>query len=168
MAISSQETTETLNDLVNDRSIIGTCQLDLIAPPKLTSEITQLPSLNQKRFLRDLRSGKVKQIYVLVAEGEYISDIRSTMVFADAERVLSSSSMNESVLDERTRIVRFTSQSRESLKSNPLYDGLMEFRDVFPESVPCGLPKGKGTRHGINLKPCAKYCVIKQGSLPHE
>ena len=74
--ISSQEITETLNFLVNDVSSIGTYQLDLIAPPKLTSETTQLPPLEQKRLLRDLRSGKVKQICVLVAEDEYVSEIR--------------------------------------------------------------------------------------------
>ena len=127
-----------------------------------------VPQLNQKRFLRGLRSGKVKQICVLVAEVEYVSDIRSAMVFAGDKRVLVTSSMDESVLDEKTRIDRYTSRSWESLKVNPRYDDLMEFRDVFPESVPCGLPKGKGTRHEINLKPCAKYCVMKQGSLPHE
>ena len=92
--ISSQETTETLNVLVNDRSSIETSQLDLISPPKTTSEIIQLPTLEQKRFLRDLRSGKVKQLCVLVADYEYVTDIRSAMVFAENERVLSSSSMD--------------------------------------------------------------------------
>ena len=111
MEISSQETTETLNVLVNDGSSIGTYQLDLIAPPKTTSEITQLPTLKQKRFMRDLRSGKVKQICVLVAEDEYVTDIRSAMVFAENERVLSSSSMDEGALDEKTRIGLYTSQS---------------------------------------------------------
>ena len=42
---SSQEETETLNVLVNDRSSLAACTLDLIAPPKLTSQITQLPTL---------------------------------------------------------------------------------------------------------------------------
>ena len=60
MEISPHEITETLNVLVNDGSSIGSRTLDLIAPPKLNSEITQLPPLNQKRFLRDLRSGEVK------------------------------------------------------------------------------------------------------------
>ena len=46
---SSQEETETLNVLVNDGSSAYT--LDLIAPPKSTSEITQLPTLEPKRFL---------------------------------------------------------------------------------------------------------------------
>ena len=90
-----------------------------------------------KRFLRDLRSGKVKQICVLVTEDEYVIDIRMTTLFAENERVLSISSMDKSVLDEKTRIERYTSQSWESLKANPLYKDLIEFKDVFPESVPC-------------------------------
>ena len=44
----------------------------------------------------------------------------------------------------------------------------MEFRDVFPEAVPCGLPKDKGTRHEINLNPGSKYFVMKQWLLPRE
>ena len=63
--------------------------LDLIAPPKLISEITQLPPLNQKRFLCDLRSGKVKLICVIVAKDGYVSDILSAIVFVEDERVLS-------------------------------------------------------------------------------
>ena len=44
----------------------------------------------------------------------------------------------------------------------------MEFRDVFPEVVPCKLPKDKVTRHEINLKPGSKYCVMKQWPLSRE
>ena len=62
--IGSQEETETLNILVNDGLSVGAYTLDLIVPPKLTSEITQLPTLEPKLFLRDLRSGKVKQICI--------------------------------------------------------------------------------------------------------
>uniref|UniRef100_M4BCL7 Uncharacterized protein n=1 Tax=Hyaloperonospora arabidopsidis (strain Emoy2) TaxID=559515 RepID=M4BCL7_HYAAE len=78
----------------------------MIAPPKSTSEITQLPTLELKRFLRDLRSDKVKQICVLFTEDEYVTEIRSAVIFAENERVLSSSSTDESVLDEKTRIKR--------------------------------------------------------------
>ena len=74
--------------------------------------------------------------------------------------------MDESVLDEKTRIERYTTQ--ESLKTNPLYKDLVEFKDEFPESVPCELPKDKDTRHEIELKPGSKYCVMKQWSLPRE
>ena len=129
---SSQEETETLNVLVNDGSNVGAYTLNLIVPPKLTSEIIQLPTLKPKRFLRDLRSGKVKQICILVTEDEYVTDIRSATVFAENERVLSSSSMDESVLDEKTRIERYTSQSWESLQANPLYKDLIEFKGCVP------------------------------------
>ena len=67
MEVSSHEMREMLNVLVDDGASVDSHMLDMIAPSKLTSEITQLPTLNQKRFLRDLRSGKVKQICVLVA-----------------------------------------------------------------------------------------------------
>ena len=60
---------------------------------------------------------------------------------------------------EKTRIERYTSQPWESLQANPLYNDLIEFKDVFPESVPCELPKDKVTRHKIELKPGSKYCT---------
>ena len=69
--------------------------------------------------------------------------------------------MDESVLDVKTRIVKYTTQSSKSLKGNPLYKDLIEFRDVFPEALPCELPKDKGIRHEIELKPGSKYCVMK-------
>ena len=49
-----------------------------------------------------------------------------------------------------------------------MYKDLIEFKDVFPESVPYELPENKGTRHEIELKPGSKYCVMKQWSLPRE
>ena len=81
MDVTSQESTETLNVLVNDGSSVGGSTHDLIVPPKSTSEILQLPTLELNRFLCDLRSGKVKYICVLVAEDEYVTDIWSAMVF---------------------------------------------------------------------------------------
>uniref|UniRef100_A0AAV1TM89 Pol protein n=1 Tax=Peronospora matthiolae TaxID=2874970 RepID=A0AAV1TM89_9STRA len=121
-----------------------------------------------KRFLRDLHSDKIKQICVLVTEDEYVADNQSAQVFAENERVLSSSSMDNSVLDEKTRIERYTSQSWESLQTNPLYKDSVEFKDVFPETVPCELPKEKGTRHEIEMKSDSKNSVMKQWPLPRE
>ena len=92
MEISCHDIIETLNVLVNDRSSLDSYTFDLIAPQKLTSEITLLPLLSHKRFLHDLRISKVKQICVLIVEFEYASDIRSAMVFAEDGQVLSSSS----------------------------------------------------------------------------
>ena len=107
--ISSYDINRDIECPGNKGSSIGSHTLDPIAPPRLTSEITPLPPLNQKKFLRDLRSIKVKQICVLVAKDTYFSDIRSAMVFAEDERVLSSSSLDESVIDEKTWIERYTS-----------------------------------------------------------
>ena len=59
--------------------------------------------------------------------------------------------MDKSVLGEKTRIERYTSQLWESLRTNSLYDDLMEFSDVLPEAVPCELHKDKCTRHKIDL-----------------
>ena len=125
MEISSQEETETLKVLVNDGSSVGAYTLDRIVPPKLTSEITHFPTLEPKRFLRDLRSGKVKQICILVTEDEYVANIRSATVFAENERVLSISSMNEIVLDGNTRNERYTSQSCEWFQAYPMYKDLI-------------------------------------------
>ena len=44
----------------------------------------------------------------------------------------------------------------------------MKLRYVFREAVPCELPKDKGTRREIDLKPGLKYCVMKQWPLPRE
>ena len=100
-----------------------------------------MPALKPKRFLRDIRSGKVKQICVLVAEDEYVINIRSATVFTETERVLSSSSIDEGVLNEKTRIERYESKFWKSLPANPLYKDLIEFKDVFPEFLTCELPK---------------------------
>ena len=97
-----------------------------------------------------------------------MTEIRSATIFVENERVLSSSSMDDSVLDEKIRIERYRSQSWESLQANLLYNDLIEFKDVFPESVPCESPKDKGTRHEIELKPGSKYCVMKHSPLPRE
>ena len=90
------------------------------------------------------------------------------MVFVEDKRVLSSSSMDESALDEETHIERYPSQSWESLKANPLYDDLIEFIDVLPEAVPCELPNDKGNRHEIKLKTGFKSCVMKQWPMHQE
>ena len=51
-----------------------------------------------------MRSGKVKQIGLLVAEAAYVTDIRSAVVFAENERVLRISLNGEIVLNEKNRI----------------------------------------------------------------
>ena len=85
-----------------------------------------------------------------------MTDIRSAVIVAENERVLSSSSMEDNFLDETTRIERYTSHYWESLQTNPLDKDLIEFKDVFPESVPCELPEDKVNRYEIKLKPGSK------------
>ncbi|CAI5738229.1 unnamed protein product [Peronospora farinosa] len=165
--ISPQKVTETLNVLVDDGSNVGAYTLDLIAPPKLYSEIPELPTLDSKRFLRDLRSGKVKQICVLVAEDEYMTDIRFEKVFAENENVLSSSTMDESVLDEKTRIKRCTSQSWESLKSYTLYKDLVEFKDVFSVSVMLATATGTGRGDRLVLANRLAAGHVMESTSPH-
>ena len=76
--------------------------------------------------------------------------------------------MDESVLNEKTQIERYTYQSWESLQANPLYKDLIESKDVLPKSVACELHKDKDTRHEIELKPGSTYYVMKQWSLTRE
>ena len=76
--------------------------------------------------------------------------------------------MDVEVLDDKTKIERFQAQSWESLKNNPFYKDVLEFKDVFPDELPCELPKDKGIRHEIDLKPGTKYCVTRQWPLPRE
>ncbi len=163
-----EEVTETLNVLVNDGTKVGASTLELASPPSDIQQITALPTLEPKRFLRELRKGKIAQICLLVANEDRVTDIRSAMVFPADESIRSSSSMDETVLDEKTRVERYESQSWESLKTNPLYEDLVEFKDVFPDSVPSELPKDKGVQHEIVLKPGTKYCVTRQWPLPRD
>uniref|UniRef100_A0AAV1UV96 Uncharacterized protein n=1 Tax=Peronospora matthiolae TaxID=2874970 RepID=A0AAV1UV96_9STRA len=119
--VFSQESAETVNVLVNVGSSVGAYTLDLVTPPKSGLEVVKLPTLECKRLFRGLRGDKIKQICALVTENEYVAKIWSAQVFAENERILSGSTMNNSVLDEKTRIERYTSQSWESLKTNPLH-----------------------------------------------
>jgi hypothetical protein len=124
--------------------------------------------MEPKRFLHELSRGKIEQICVLVPEDEHVEDIRSLLVNSSSADLRSSSSMDESVLDEKTRIERYEAQSWESIKGNPIYDVVREYEDVFPEAIPCELPKDKGIRHEITLMPGTKYCVTRQWPLPRD
>uniref|UniRef100_A0AAV1V363 Uncharacterized protein n=1 Tax=Peronospora matthiolae TaxID=2874970 RepID=A0AAV1V363_9STRA len=79
--VFSPEITESVNVLVNDGSSVGAYTLDLVTNLKSASEVVKLSTHEPKRFLRDLRSDKIKQICALVTEDEYVADIRSAQVF---------------------------------------------------------------------------------------
>ena len=102
---------ETLNDLVNDGSNVSACMKDLISPPKLTLEINHcINAWTQKALARSVY-WQSQADFVLVAEGKYVTDIRSAMIFAKNYRVLSSKYIAESVLDENNMIEHYMSQS---------------------------------------------------------
>ena len=126
-------------------------------PPSRVEEILNLPIESYESFLSDLKEGQVQQICTLTG----ISD-------EDYAYLQSTSCEKEMVLNEKTKIERFDSQGWDSLKDSPFYELLKEFEDVFPDEVPCTLPKDKGIRHEIDLVPGTKYCVTRQWPLPKE
>ena len=96
-----------------------------------------------------------------------MTNIRSAVVFSENDRVLSSSLMDESVLVRRLRSSDI--HTNRGNRSRLILSTMISWNSVFiPEAVPCELPKDKGSRHEIDLKPDSKYCVMKQWPLPRE
>ena len=73
---------------------------------KVTLEIVQLLTLEHLRFLRNLRSGKVKHTCVQDVEDAYFTDIMLAIFRAENKLVHSSSYMDESFFDEKNRSER--------------------------------------------------------------
>jgi hypothetical protein len=154
------ESHELCSVLVNTGSQVGITELELENPPKDVEGLTALPGLSLKKFMKELRAGKITQFCMLTIDGE--SESLAAMTAA------TTSSMDIDVLDDKTKIERYQSQSWESLKTNPFYKDILEFKDIFPEELPCELPKDKGIKHEIDLVPGTKYCVTRQWPLPRE
>ena len=151
---------------VSDGERVGVAQLVLENPPTEMAELKALQVMSHKRFMKELKSGKIEQICMIVPSDDHVADIRtlcSAEVFAQT-----SSSMDLDILDEKTRIERYEAQSWDALKDNPVFDVVSDFNDVFPEKVPSELPHDKGVRHEIDLVPGTKYCVTRQWPLPRE
>lgn len=159
---------ETLNVMVNDGVRVGVSTLTLESPPQTAAELVKLPVLDHKRLLRDVRKGRITQLCVITTADDR-AELGSALTGADVD-VRTSSTMDESVLSEHeaTRAERYAAQSWKALEANPLYGLLREYEDVFPEEIPCELPKDRGIRHEIVLKPGTKYCVTRQWPLPRD
>ena len=149
--------------VVNNGERVGVAQLVLENPPTQMADLKALQVMSHKRFMKELKSGKIEQICMIISADDYVADIRSAEVFAQT-----SSSMDLEILDEKTRIERYETQSWEALKDNPVVGVLRDFKDVFPKEVPSELPHDKGVRHEIDLVPGTKYCVTRQWPLPRE
>ena len=154
------ESYELCSVILNTGSQVAKVELELENPPKHVGGLLALPGMSLKKFMKELRAGKISQLCMITIDGDMDSVAAMTAA--------TSSSMDIDVLDDKTKIERYESQSWESLKTNPFYDDILEFKDIFPEELPCELPKDKGIRHEIDLVPGTKYCVTRQWPLPRE
>ena len=145
--------------LANGIELITQSQI-LESPPTKLKEILNLPLISNEEFLGDLKLGHIEQVCTLSTSNEDDD--------SEGPTVLSSSVNDELVLNEKTKVERFDTQGWDSLKGSPFYELLREFEDVFPDEIPCSLPKDKGIRHEIDLVPGTKYCVTRQWPLPKE
>ena len=133
----------------------GVSEIKIIDPPSSLDELLSLEEMSMKNFLRSLKAGEITQMCMIVEE-------------ADHEEINSSSNMDAEVLEDKTKIERFETQSWDTLKRNPAYDLILEFKDIFPDKVPEELPSDRGVHHEIDLIPGTKYCVTRQWPLPKE
>ena len=118
--------------------------LDPIDLPTNAQELLAFQEWSPKTFDSRLQRGEVTDVCIICIDGLALHSIDTNSKVAKNQ-----------VISER-------------LKSNPLYDILTEFKDRFPAEVPARLPKDRGIRHEIELKPGTKYCVTRQWPLPKE
>ncbi|KAF1324074.1 hypothetical protein FI667_g9992, partial [Globisporangium splendens] len=119
-------------------------------PPSSVEDLVSLPWMSKKTLKRSLAKGEISQVCMIV--DEVADDVINT-----AE-----------VFDEKTRKERFEEQSWDALKTNPVYELVKEYEDIFPDKVPDELPFDRGVRHEIDILPGTKYCITRQWPLPRE
>ncbi|KAF1313441.1 Pol protein, partial [Globisporangium splendens] len=122
-------------------------------PPSSVEELISLPWMSKKTLKRSLAKGEISQVCMIV-------DID------DAEDINTVSATEAEVFDEKTRKERFEEQSWDALKTNPVYELVKEYEDIFPDKVPDELPFDRGVRHEIDILPGTKYCITRQWPLP--
>jgi hypothetical protein len=89
--------------IVNTGSQVGVTELELENPPNTVEGLTALPGLSLKKFMKELRTGRISQFCMLTVEGETEG--------VAAVTAATTSSMNIDVLDDKSRIERYQSQS---------------------------------------------------------
>ncbi|GMG14718.1 unnamed protein product [Phytophthora fragariaefolia] len=134
------------------------CNFEVTRPPRDTAEITRLPGLSWKHFLRDLNRGEIEQVCMIVAEDA--ASIAAIETYA-SDSPSDARTRPKGAEPKNARIGRYASQSLRSLEaaSNPLAPLIREFSDIFPDKVPAILPLDRGVRHEIDLVPGAKRAV---------
>ncbi|KAF1319041.1 reverse transcriptase, partial [Globisporangium splendens] len=124
-------------------------------PPSSVEELISLLWMSKKTLKRSLAKGEISQVCMIV-------DVD------DAEDINTVSATEAEVFDEKTRKERFEEQSWDALKTNPVYELVKEYEDIFPDKVPDELPFDRGVRHEIDVLPGTKYCITRQWPLPRE
>ncbi|KAF1316162.1 reverse transcriptase, partial [Globisporangium splendens] len=124
-------------------------------PPSSVEELISLPWMSKKTLKRSLAKGEISQVCMIV-------DVD------DAEDINTVSATEAEVFDEKARKERFEGQSWDALKTNPVYELVKEYEDIFPDKVPDELPQDRGVRHEIDILPGTKYCITRQWPLPRE
>ena len=162
MPLRKEKSFTTLNSVFMTEDTAFTHSVKVESPPNSAAALTSFPVWEYDEFVHAFDKGQVTQVCILVAD-----DPNLPMPTLE-ETLATSSQMDMDVLDDKTRKERYESQTWESLKSNPVYDILKHYEDVFPEEVPSELPVDRGIRHEIDLEPGTKYCVTRQWPLPKD
>ncbi|GMF44990.1 unnamed protein product [Phytophthora fragariaefolia] len=125
--------------------------------------ILRLPGFSWMHFLRDLKAGEIKQVYLLTGSDQ-------PAVLANAVSDDASSSRPKAAEPKPVRAARFAAQPWSALQdsNNPVYSLAHEFEDIFPKKIPAKLLAERGVRQEIDLVPGAKYCVTRQWPLPRD
>ncbi|KAE9332909.1 hypothetical protein PF008_g14710 [Phytophthora fragariae] len=143
------------------------CNVEVARPPCDAAEITQLPGLSRKHFLRDLKKGEIEQVCMIVAEDA--ASIAAVETHA-SDSTSDARTRPKGAEPKNARAARYAVQSLPALEAagNPVAPLVREFSDIFPDKVPAALPPDRGVRHEIDLVPGAKYCVTRQWPLPRD
>ncbi|KAE8908795.1 hypothetical protein PF005_g8204 [Phytophthora fragariae] len=143
------------------------CNVEVARPPCDAAEITRLPGLSWKHFLRDLKRGEIEQVCMIVAKDA--ASIAAVETHA-SDSTSDARTHPKGAEPKNARAARYAAQSLPALEAagKPVAPLVREFSDIFPDKVPAALPPDRGVRHEIDLVPGAKYCVTRQWPLPRD
>ncbi|GMF48251.1 unnamed protein product [Phytophthora fragariaefolia] len=130
------------------------CNVEVARPPCDAAEITRLPGLSWKHFLRDLKRGEIEQVCMIVAEDA--APIAAVETHA-SDSTSDARTRPKGAEPKPARAARYAAQSLPALEAagNPIAPLVQEFSDIFPDKVPAALPPDRGVRHEIDLVPGA-------------
>ncbi|KAE9038429.1 hypothetical protein PR002_g6042 [Phytophthora rubi] len=140
----SQDPVETESEVIsvlvgnNADELPRACNVEVARPPCYAAEITRLPGLSWKHFLRDLKIGR---------DRTSVHDRRRRRCIHRSRR------------DPRIGLNVRRSHTSERCSSSAIRS---------PVVVPAALPPDRGVRHEIDLVPGAKYSVTRQWPLPRD